>query len=511
MQLREFLLVLRTRWRIVVLCTLVVVALAGVFTTRLTPTYTAQSSFYLAADAGRQEGTSGFVLTAEDLNTYVAVLRSPAVLRPLREELGLAPGAPVDVSADVASEASIINVTARSADPQLAADIANATGPQLASVGATFSALLRAAGQEVRATTVSPASAPTTPTSPNLPQNLLLALLAGLCAGIGLAFVRHAFDTRVRTADDLHALAPGPLLASLPVERDQRGIALETDPQGGYAEAVRRLRTNLMFVDVTTARHSFVITSAVPAEGKTTTAVNLALAMARSGGKVLLVDGDLRNPSVAKTMRIEGSVGLTTVLLGNAEVEDVVQPWRDSGLHVLPAGDIPPNPSELLGSEPMQQLFANLGQAYEFVLVDSPPIVPVTDAVLLDKLTGGTVMVVAASRTRKRDLTSALKSLETVGGRVAGFALNLVPTSEADTTRYGYYRYEEQGGSERRSGRRDRTATAQEQDRTRDASPTEPETRGRAAGDEVTAAESGSAGVVGADATAHEDSATATR
>jgi capsular exopolysaccharide synthesis family protein len=156
---------------------------------------------------------------------------------------------------------------------------------------------------------------------------------------------------------------------------------------------------------------------------------------------VLLVDADLRNPSVATLMGLEGSVGLTTVLLGKAGVDDVVQRWRQTDLYVMAAGQIPPNPSELLGSEPMHALFSKLSQEFDFILVDSPPLVPVIDAVLVDKLTGGMLMVVASDRTKKRDLTSALKSLETVGAHVSGFAWNFVATSKSDPSRYGYYRY----------------------------------------------------------------------
>ena len=220
-------------------------------------------------------------------------------------------------------------------------------------------------------------------------------------------------------------------------------MTLDRDPHGGYAEAIRRLRTNLMFVDVTTGRHSFIVTSAMPGEGKTTTTVNLAMAMATTGGRVLLIDGDLRNPSVARTLGIEGGAGLTTVLLGQAGIDDVIQRWRDTSLHVLTAGAIPPNPSELLGSEPMRELFDKLAHEFDFILIDSPPVVPVVDAVLLDRLTGGTLMVVASHRTKKRDLASAVKQLDTVGAKLAGFALNFVPVSESDARRYGYYRFQE--------------------------------------------------------------------
>jgi capsular exopolysaccharide synthesis family protein len=131
------------------------------------------------------------------------------------------------------------------------------------------------------------------------------------------------------------------------------------------------------------------------------------------------------------------------VLLGQAEAGDVIQRWRDSELYILTAGAIPPNPSELLGSEPMRELFDKLAHEFDFILIDSPPVVPVVDAVLLDRLTGGTLMIVASSRTRKRDLASAVKQLDTVGAKLIGFALNFVPVNESDARRYGYYRFQE--------------------------------------------------------------------
>lgn len=445
---------------------LVVLGAAAAVTLTTTPIYTSKARVYLAAE-GRSAndpnaGNGTYIITIKDLNTYVAVLGSPAVLDPLRQRLGLPPGTPIDVSAEVSETASILDITARSSDPQLAADIANAVGPQLASVAGEFSTLLASAGQQVRARTISPATPAATPTSPDTKVNLLLGVLLGLVAGVGLAFVRHTVDTKVRDDKDVISLSRSPLLGRLPMEKSATGrlLTVEGDPHGHHAEAIRRLRTNLMFVDVTTGGHSFVVTSSMPGEGKTTTAVNLAMAVADAGSKVLLIDADLRNPSVARTLGLEGSVGLTTILLGRATAEDVVQRWRDTNLFVLAAGQIPPNPSELLGSEPMEELFVKLRHDYDFVLIDSPPVVPVIDAVIVERLTGGLLMVVAVDRTKKRDLSSALKSLDTVGVKVSGFTLNMTPVKSSQKYRYGYHRYEAEAARRRASRRRSRRAAA---------------------------------------------------
>jgi capsular exopolysaccharide synthesis family protein len=459
-QFRDFLVVLRTRWRTVAACALLVLGAAAAYTLTLTPTYTATARVYFSASGGdsaqaQQNRGNAYVLTPQDLNTYVEVLRSPAVLDPLRQTLGLPPNAPVNLSASVPPTASVLDITAVDTSAEGAARIANAVGPVLAKVAAKFSPLLASAGQTVEATTITPAVPPGSPTTPDVRRNLALGLLAGLAVGVGVAFGRHALDTKVRSEADIRALSDRPMLSSIPMDKNAKGkpLSLVTDPHGVHAEAVRRLRTNLLFVDVTTAKHSFVVTSAMAGEGKTTTVINLAMALADTGARVLLVDGDLRNPSVAKSMGLEGGVGLTTILLGAATVDDVVQQWRDSSLYVLPAGQIPPNPSEILGSEPMETLFDHLTKEFDYVLVDSPPVLPVIDAIVINKLVGGLLFVVAADRTRKRDLQSAIKALATVDAQAAGFALNMVAGGAADPYRYGYYRYEAAQETTRR-GRR---------------------------------------------------------
>jgi capsular exopolysaccharide synthesis family protein len=457
-QLRDFLIVLRNRWRSVAACALLVLGATAAYTLTLTPNYTATARVYFSASGGDSaKTTSGgtYVITSTDLGTYIEVLQSPALLDPLRQSLGLPSNAPMHLSASVPPTASVLDITAVDTTPEGAARTANAVGPQLAKVALLFSPLLASTGQTVVATTINPAVPPSSPTSPDVRRNLLLGLLAGLAVGIGVAFGRHALDTKVRSEADVKALSDRPLLSSIPLDKNTKGkpLTLVTDPHGMHAEAVRRLRTNLLFVDVTTGKHSFVITSAMPGEGKTTTIINLAMALADTGARVLLVDGDLRNPSVARTMGLEGGVGLTTILLGAATVDDVVQQWRDSSLFVLPAGQIPPNPSEILGSEPMETLFDHLTKEFDYVLVDSPPVLPVIDAIVLNKLVGGLLFVVAADRTRKRDLQAAIKALSTVDARPAGFALNMVAGGAADPYRYGYYRFDEEN-ERTRTGRR---------------------------------------------------------
>jgi capsular exopolysaccharide synthesis family protein len=197
------------------------------------------------------------------------------------------------------------------------------------------------------------------------------------------------------------------------------------------------LRTNVQFVEAAQGAKSIVLSSSIPSEGKSSTIANLAIAMADAGQKVLLIDCDLRKPKVHKYFGLEGSVGLTNYLIDQAQLDDVIQPWGRNGLKILPAGQIPPNPSELLGSAAMKKLLLKLEQDFDLILLDTAPVLPVTDTAILSKITGGVVMVVAVGKTTKPQLQGALAQLETVGATLLGFVMNKIPTKGVDA--YGYH------------------------------------------------------------------------
>jgi capsular exopolysaccharide synthesis family protein len=175
----------------------------------------------------------------------------------------------------------------------------------------------------------------------------------------------------------------------------------------------------------------------VPGEGKTTTTVNLAISLAQAGQRVIVVEGDLRRPQLASYLGLEGAVGLTSVLIGRASLDEALQPWGEAGLQVLAGGPTPPNPSELLGSHGMHELLRTREGRADLVLLDSPPLLPVTDAALLSMVASGAVLVVRADRTR-REQAHALDSLEAVGARVLGAVLNMAPTRGPDAYQYNY-------------------------------------------------------------------------
>src|SRR5690606_18138443 len=162
------------------------------------------------------------------------------------------------------------------------------------------------------------------------------------------------------------------------------------------------------FVEVDDNRRHVLVTSSLPGEGKSTTAINLAITLADAGTRVVLVDGDLRRPSVSRYLGLEGSVGLTTALIGRVPLEAAVQPWGDTNLFVLPSGEVPPNPSELLGSAQMERLVAKLDEMYDVVVIDSAPLLPVTDSAVLARLTGGTILVIRAGEVHNAQVQQAI-------------------------------------------------------------------------------------------------------
>jgi capsular exopolysaccharide synthesis family protein len=443
MELREYLHLLRRRWVSASVVALVVLLAAATITFSMTKQYTATTRLFFAVSGTETTAdlAQGSTFAEKQMASYAQVATSPLVLDPVIRDLGLAMTATElakSVSATVSAGTVILEVAATSADPAQAARIANAIGFQLSEVASQLTPERPDGSGSVKATTLARAQLPQEASSPNVPRNLSVGLVLGLLLGISIALLRHILDTKVRSEGDIRSITDKAVLGVVGYTGELRKhpVIVRDEPLSAPSEEVRRLRTNLQFIDVARQPKSIVITSSIPDEGKSTIAINLAVSLADAGARIILVDADLRRPAIAEFAGMEGAAGLTSVLIGRAEVADVVQRLGDRSLDILTSGPIPPNPSELLGSRAMAELLDELTATYDMVLLDSPPVLPVTDAAVLSKLAGGALVVVGTDRIHRPQLLDTLESLHTVDAHVFGLVVNKI--SRRDAGGYGY-------------------------------------------------------------------------
>ena len=445
MELRDYIHILRKNWLVIVVMTLVGIGAAAAFSLTRTPLYQATSTVFVSTQASGSvsELLQGNNFSEARVTTYVNLVKTPVVVNPVIADLGLdttADGLAGSIAVSAPLNTTLIQISVENPDPVVAADIANALGASLTSVVSTLETPEGASASPIKLTRVRDALPSTSPVSPNVALNIALGALIGLAIGLAVAVLRTVLDTKIRTPRDVEQVTDRPIIGGIPFDpkATERPIILEADPHNTRSEAFRALRTNLQFLEMD-GGHNFVITSSVPSEGKSTTTVNLAIALADAGKRVALLDTDLRKPKIAEYLGIEGGAGLTDVLIGRARVSDVMLPWGNRPLYVLPAGKVPPNPSELLGSTQMTTLLETFARDFDVVLLDAPPLLPVTDAAVLARNVTGAIVVVASGRTSRGQFEGALDALQTVGAKVAGVVVTMLPTRGADAYGYGSY------------------------------------------------------------------------
>ena len=299
---------------------------------------------------------------------------------------------------------------------------------------------------------VDPASPPTVPSSPNIPRNLAMSLLVGLAGGVSLAFILESRDNTVHSLEQAQMLTALPSLAVIPmadrsskalVQSKRRsmippGAASASHPKSQIAEAYRALRTSILLSKTGTSAKAIMVTSALPQEGKTTTSINLAIVLAQHDARVLLIEADMRRAGISKVFGLQAEVGLSTVLGQDTEIGQAIQEVPGiPNLSLLPAGPTPSNPSVMLSSTKMKDLLTSLSLKYDYMIVDTPPVLSVTDAVLLSKITDSTLLVIRAGVTGKSALRRVYEMLDHVGAEVMGVVLNAADTSEPDHYYYG--------------------------------------------------------------------------
>jgi capsular exopolysaccharide synthesis family protein len=424
---------LRRRWLAIVLCILAGAGGGYDLGHHGTKEYqsTAQALVNIPAAGSASEQLAGAQLSISLVGTYAGLVNSQVVQQQtantLRAQGVTNPGA---VVASPVTGTYLVNVTSTDANPQIAQATANAAAQTLTNEVAHLQAGLP---DPISVHVVSPAGLPGKPVSPDPRLDLTIGLILGLLGGLALAGIFEVLDRSIKSVPQADSSIGAPMLGLVPRHRGKT-LVLGSNREGAEGEPYRSLRTAVRFLDPDRPLRSLLVSSPTAGDGKTTTAANLAIALALSGERVIVVDGDLRRAGLTTAMGLERSVGLTSVVMGRSTIEDACQEWAPN-LLVLTSGPLPPNPSEILGSQAVAGVIRNLEQRCDIVIIDTPPILPVADAVALGAQVDAVVLVVRHGSTPRTAAAAARRRLESVGARVVGYVLNVVPRGE--TT--GYY------------------------------------------------------------------------
>ncbi|MDQ4023977.1 MAG: polysaccharide biosynthesis tyrosine autokinase [Actinomycetota bacterium] len=472
MTLRAYLHVLREQWLLVTAGLVFGLLVAGIVTMATPPRYSADVTLFVSAQnvgGDTTDAYQGNLLSEQKVQSYVLLFSSERISRDVIEQLGLEMS-PEELAGQISATAEpdtvLLTATVTDTEPHRAQRIANAVGdafirlvaelerpdpgpPPPPPPGFIISPPPVEPVPPVSARLVEPADMPTSPVSPRPMINLALGAVVGLLVGYGAGLLRHTLDTSVKSTEQLQELTRTPVLGSIAYDPNvpSRPLIVHEQLQSPRAEAFRQIRTNLQFIDVDRSRKSFLVTSPLAGEGKTTTLCNLAIALAQANSRVVLVGADLRRPQAAQYLGLEGAIGVTSVLIGRVPLPQAVQPWGGGMFDVLASGPIPPNPSELLGSRQMADLLDELSASYDVVLIDTPPLLPVTDAAALAPRTDGALLVVRHGKTTRAQVEAAVTALESASGRLLGTILTMTPRSGRRSP-YHYYYSSEPGSSQ---------------------------------------------------------------
>lgn len=443
--LRSALGVLRKGWVTIVLVTLMFGLAGFLYNFLQDPTYRSTATLYVTSGAENtaQSAYQGSLASQQRVTSYTKLVDSDAVVEAALESSGLRISmeqARASLSATATPETVLLNVSAEGSDSVQVADLANAVAQSMTLYVQELETPSGGGAALAKMTVVTPASAESSPIAPQTTRNTALALIVGLLIGVSAMFVRDRYNNKLTSEGDVGEVTEAPLLAAVPSDDLLKKQGLIDFSSGATlaAEAYRKLRTNLSFTSVDRPSRRIIVTSALAAEGKTTTAMNLAAALAETGKRVVLVDADLRRPQVYHRTGGMGDVGFTNYLKGDGSMADLLQPSEVNGLQILASGPQPPNPAELLGSKKAGQGIENLSAMFDYVIIDSPPLLPVTDAAVLSQWADGVVLVARANQSRVPDVSAAIEQLEAVQATLVGVVLTDVPT-RGGAYKYGYY------------------------------------------------------------------------
>lgn len=453
--LMDLLTIIRKHIIAAIVAFVVVVAGVSAYTFLVPPKYTAQAQVIATYNSTQENGSStdisqqstGGTYISNQITSYPTLATTEAVLQPVIEKLQLdesVEALAAQLTVTNPTNTAFVTISATDGDAAQSAAIANAVAKSLQNVVENDLYVNGDNQSPIKVSIVQKANVPDAPSSPKTVLYLAVGVVLGLIVGVFAALLKDLLSTKIEETSDVRGVVHASALGSVPKNEALDGTRpiIITDPNGPTAEEYRRIRANVKFLQVNkTAGQGqlLVISSASPSEGKTTTAINTAAVLAENGAKVLLIDADLRHPSVAHYLGIEGTVGLAHVLSGQMTPVNVVQNYWKSNLHILPAGKRPANASLLLNSDMMKMMVEQALAQYDYVLIDTAPLTVSNDAIIFGSWTNGVVLVAARDVCRKKDLQDVADSLRTAKVPVLGFIFNFANPKKEHKDAYYYY------------------------------------------------------------------------
>lgn len=444
MDAKKLLRLVRYHWALIIVCIQVGVA-AGALLAVWTPrAYTASSDVFVQVTGGSSTSdvAAATNFSQQQARNFSTVATREVVLSPVIEKLQLDTSIARlrdQITTTVPLNSTMITISATASTPDDAASIANAVATQLTAVVPDLTPQVFGESP-VRLQVIEGAVSPNRPSSPNTPLYLFLGLLGGLVLASAAVVTRGLVGTKVHSVAQATEITAASLLGAIVYDKSaiREPIPLFSDSWSLRAEEYRQLRANLRFLQPGEDHKLFVVTSSVPGEGKTTTSANIAVSLAAAGMHVGLVEADLRRPTLPDTLDLSDALGLTDVLAGEATIDECLQEWGPDGLEVMVAGDAAPNPSELLESARAGEVFRELRDRFDVLIVDSPPLTAVSDSAVLARQFGGAVLVVGSRRVRVRELQRAVDLLRGVGATIEGVVVNFASVPRGSRYEYSY-------------------------------------------------------------------------
>lgn len=444
MSLQDYAKLLRARWLTVLVTTIFGVLAAVSITLFTTPLYKASTGLFVSTTSSGSvaEIYQGNLFSQQRVLSYTQLIMGENLAQRTIDKLNLdmTPDTLREhVKASARSDTVLIDVEVLDESPVRARDIANALSDEFVVMIRDLETPTGGGLPDSRVVVEQRASVPDEPVTPRTALNIVLGLTVGLILGIGLAILRGLLDNTVKSRETIEEITGTSLVGSIPYDKERRKeapITFDSD-NSPIAEEFRKLRTNLQFLAVDSPPRVIVVTSSMPDEGKTTTAINIALALAESEHNVVLVGGDMRRPKLEDYLGLIEEVGFSTVLAGRASLDDTLQRTRFPRLTVLASGAIPPNPSELLGSLAAKKVLKDLRAKFDYVVIDSSPLLAVTDGAILAACADGVLVMARFGATKREHLAQAVGSLEDVGARLLGAVFTMTPVRGGGS--YSYY------------------------------------------------------------------------